>query len=538
MSAKRQAPRLLATALGAFARAEVTVSAIRALRVAPAATATYTTGPTRTETDLLGEMSVPSHALYGIATQRATENYDITGVKLNHFPEFIAALGMTKKACAMANHRLGLLPDDVYQPVAAACDEVIAGKHDSQFVVDMIQGGAGTSTNMNANEVIANLALLSVGARRGDYARINPNDHVNLCQSTNDSYPSAAKLAVVLKHRPLVTRTEELIAALRAKGAEFDRVIKMGRTQLQDAVPMTLGQEFNSFAATLESDLTVLETNVERMYSMNLGGTAIGTGICADERFPGAAVEALSEVTGLPMRSPADFIEASSSTGSFLLFSSILRRVSVKLSKICNDLRLMASGPRCGFGEINLPPMAPGSSIMPGKINPVIPEVVNQVCFQVIGHDVAVTMASEAGQLQLNVFEPLIIFSLLQSMDMLTRAMHTLRVRCVDGITANEERCRELAHGSIGIVTALLPHIGYKNATAAAAEALRTNRPVGDVCVDLGFVSESEMEKLLDPARMTTNRTSLTRANAAETDAVCNPKRVCIDTGSALEHQA
>jgi len=308
----------------------------------------------------------------------------------------------------------------------------------------------------------------------------------------------------------------------------------MGRTQLQDAVPMTLGQEFDSFAATVESDLGVLKTMSERMYTLNLGGTAIGTGICADDRFSVEAIRALSDVTGLPLRSPDDFIEASSSTGSFLLFSSILRRVSVKLSKICNDLRLLASGPRCGFGEINLPPMAPGSSIMPGKINPVIPEVVNQVCFQVIGLDTAVTMASEAGQLQLNVFEPLIIYNLLQSMDMLTRAMGTLRHKCVDGITANEERCKELAHGSIGIVTALLPHIGYKKSTAAAAEALRTNRPVAEVCVDLGFVSRDDIARLLDPARMTNNR-SLSRANSQAEDAVCSPKRVCIDTSSQYE---
>jgi aspartate ammonia-lyase len=471
---------------------------------------------------MLGNKEVPVDAFYGIATQRAVENYDITGVRLNHYPEFIAALAMTKKACARANHQLGLLPRDVFGPIDAACDEIMAGQHDDQFIVDMIQGGAGTSTNMNINEVVANVALHNMGKQKGDYSVINPNDHVNLCQSTNDSYPSAAKLAVVLKHRPLMKELKALAKAFRAKGAEFDGVIKMGRTQLQDAVPMTLGQEFNAFAATFEHDLEILERAVAYFYTLNIGGTAIGTGICADERFASCAIKHMSEVSGLPLKSPEDFIEATASVDSFLHLSGVLRRVSVKLSKTCNDLRLLASGPRCGFGEINLPPMAPGSSIMPGKINPVIPEVVNQVCFQVIGHDVAITMASEAGQLQLNVFEPIIIYNLLQSMDMLTRGMYTLRTKCVNDVTANEARCKELAHGSIGIVTALLPHIGYKKSTAAAAEALQTGAPVADVVVDLGFATREEVDRLLAPELMTTNR---------------KLGRVCIDTASAEEHE-
>ena len=485
-----------------------------------AATAKFESGTTRVETDLLGEKEVPSDALYGIATARAVENYDITGIRLDHYPEFIKALAMTKKACAMANKDLGLLPRHVFEPINRACDEVIDGLHDQHFVVDMIQGGAGTSTNMNINEVVANVALQNMGLERGDYAVINPNDHVNLCQSTNDSYPSAAKIAVVLKHRPLVREMRGLIKALREKGSEFDHVIKMGRTQLQDAVPMTLGQEFNAMAATMQHDLEIIEKLVEHFYTLNLGGTAIGTGLCADERFAEYAIMHLSDVTSLPLKSPDDFIEATSSTGAFLLFSGVLRRVSVKLSKICNDLRLLASGPRCGFGEINLPPVAPGSSIMPGKINPVIPEVVNQVCFQVVGHDVAITMASEAGQLQLNVFEPLIIYNLLQSMDMLSRGMATLRIKCIEGITANEERCRELAHNSIGVVTALLPHIGYKRSTAAAAMALKENIAVGDAVVALGFATREEVSELLKPERMTTNR---------------KLGRVCIDTASAHE---
>jgi len=370
------------TNVSSFSTSAIHTAAISDEVPVPAALAPSAAAETRTETDLLGAKEIPADALYGINTQRAVENYDITGVRLHQYPEFIKALGMTKKACAAANHQLGLLSPDVFVAVNEACDEVIAGQHDAHFICDMIQGGAGTSTNMNINEVVANIALQNTGRHKGDYAAINPNDHVNLCQSTNDAYPSAAKIAVVLKHRPLVREMKGLIAAMRAKGAEFGHVVKMGRTQLQDAVPMTLGQEFNAMAATMQHDLEILERIIGECYILNLGGTAIGTGICADERFASCAIRHLSEITDLPLKSPNDFIEATSSTGSFLLFSSVLRRISVKLSKICNDLRLLSSGPRCGFGEINLPPMAPGSSIMPGKINPVIPEVVNQVCFQ------------------------------------------------------------------------------------------------------------------------------------------------------------
>ncbi|CAL58594.1 Fumarate lyase [Ostreococcus tauri] len=479
---------------------------------------------TRTESDLLGTMEIPSHALYGIATARAMENYDITGNRLSKYPELVRALALTKKACATANRRIGLLDNEVYEAITHACDALIeSSEHHHHFTVDVIQGGAGTSTNMNANEVIANLAARKLGLPIGDYAVVNPNDHVNLCQSTNDAYPTAAKLAVVLRHSSLVDAVRGVITSLRAKGDEFEDVIKMGRTQLQDAVPMTLGQEFHSFAATLAADLTYLERNIDQMYEMNLGGTAIGTSICADTSFADEAVRALSELTGLPMRSPNDFIEASSSTSSFLLFSNILRRIAIKISKICNDLRLLSSGPRCGLNEINLPAVAPGSSIMPGKINPVIPEVMNQVCFQIIGTDASIAAASEAAQLQLNVFEPVIVYNLLNNMDMLERGLNTLRTKCIDGITANPEVCKRSVDNSIGIVTALLPLIGYKKSSAVAKEALATGRPVAEIAAQ--YAKPDEIAQLLRPQAMT-------RARKLE------KRGVCLDTPAPLEAQA
>ena len=479
---------------------------------------------TRTESDLLGTMEIPSHALYGIATARAMENYDITGNRLSKYPELVRALALTKKACATANRRIGLLDNEVYEAITHACDALIeSSEHHHHFTVDVIQGGAGTSTNMNANEVIANLAARKLGLPIGEYAVVNPNDHVNLCQSTNDAYPTAAKLAVVLRHSSLVDAVRGVITSLRAKGDEFEDVIKMGRTQLQDAVPMTLGQEFHSFAATLAADLTYLERNIDQMYEMNLGGTAIGTSICADTSFADEAVRALSELTGLPMRSPNDFIEASSSTSSFLLFSNILRRIAIKISKICNDLRLLSSGPRCGLNEINLPAVAPGSSIMPGKINPVIPEVMNQVCFQIIGTDASIAAASEAAQLQLNVFEPVIVYNLLNNMDMLERGLNTLRTKCIDGITANPEVCKRSVDNSIGIVTALLPLIGYKKSSAVAKEALATGRPVAEIAAQ--YAKPAEIAELLRPQAMT-------RARKLE------KRGVCLDTPAPLEAQA
>lgn len=432
-------------------------------------------------------------------TLRGVENYDISGIKLYHYPNFVRAFAMWKKASIQANHEIGLVKTEVYKPIEAACDEIIAGQHMEHFVVDMIQGGAGTSTNMNANEVIANRALDLIGKPRGSYEIISPNDHVNKCQSTNDSYPSSAKLGIALQHESLVREMKLLIASLKDKGEEFKDVIKMGRTQLQDAVPMTLGQEFSGYARTIESDLSMLSSSINRLCIVNIGGTAIGTMTAAHPRFPAIAVQRLAEISGLNVVEADNLIAASSSTGTMLYFHSILKRIAVKISQVCNDLRLMSSGPRCGLHEINLPPKAPGSSIMPGKVNPVIPEVVNQTAFQVMGNDLTVTVASGAGQLELNVMEPVIIFNIYQSIDMLEKAFRVLRVHCIDGITANKDVCLNYVKGSIGIVTALLPVIGYKKCTAAADYALKNNKNIGDVLVEKGYLKREEVEKYLDP---------------------------------------
>ena len=462
----------------------------------------YATGATRREHDLLGDREVPADAYYGVQTLRALENFSITGIPLHHYPEFIRSLALVKKAAALANRRLGLLDEPLAEAIVRACDEIADGQLHTQFVVDMIQGGAGTSTNMNANEVIANRALELLGREMGDYAVLHPNDHVNLSQSTNDAYPTAIRLALLLSVRPLVDEMEELVGALRRKGAEFARVIKMGRTQLQDAVPMTLGQEFDAWACTVEEDVERLKENVRLFLEINLGGTAIGTGICADPDYPREALKALREVSGLDFVLAKDLVEASSDTGSLLIFSGILRRVAVKASKICNDLRLLSSGPRCGLGEINLPPRQPGSSIMPGKVNPVIPETVNQVAFQVVGNDLTVTMASEAGQLELNVMEPVIVFNLFQSIRMLERAFSALRRLCIDGITANEARCRELVEHSIGLATALLPWIGYANASRVATEAQASGRSVAEVVTEMGLLTRAQLDDILQPEKM------------------------------------
>ncbi|MFA7331635.1 MAG: aspartate ammonia-lyase [Candidatus Delongbacteria bacterium] len=493
-------PQLAARVLGQVAR--VVFGRMKLGLAAAGGAAQYRTGAVRVEHDLLGDREVPRDVYYGVQTLRALENFDITGIPLHHFPFFIKALAMVKKAAAQANTRLGLLPEDLSTAIQQACDEIIDGQLHNQFVVDMVQGGAGTSTNMNANEVIANRALELLGEEMGCHTRLHPNDHVNLSQSTNDAYPTAIHLAMLLSVRPLVSEMEELVEALRAKAREFSRVIKMGRTQLQDAVPMTLGQEFAAWAQSVEEDIDRLKENALLFLEVNLGGTAIGTGICADPSYPREAIKALRRVSGFEFILAKDLVEASSDTGSLLIFSGILKRVAVKTSKICNDLRLLSSGPRCGFGEINLPARQPGSSIMPGKVNPVIPEVMNQVAFQVIGNDLTVTMAAEAGQLELNVMEPVIVFNLFQSMSMLERGFRTLRRFCVEGITANEERCRSLVDNSIGIVTALLPWIGYTAATTVARRAQESGIPVRDIVLEMGLLSPAELEDVLQPERM------------------------------------
>ena len=456
----------------------------------------------RTESDLIGELQVPNEAYYGVQTQRAIDNFHISNYKMYHFPEFVKAIGYVKLAAAQTNHELGLLPDWLLAPISQACQEVIDGKWNEQFPVDMFQGGAGTSVNMNANEVIANRALEIMGYEKGDYQHCWPNDHINCSQSTNDAYPTTIKLATYRMNQKLVKKLQEVVAAFRQKGKEFADVIKMGRTQLQDAVPMTLGQEFEAFAATLEDNITRLDNNAKLLLEINMGGTAIGTGLNAPEGYAKLCAEKMAALTGEAFVSSKNLIAATPNTGAYMSYSSALKRLAVELSKVCNDLRLLASGPRSGLHEINLPAMQPGSSIMPGKVNPVIPEVVNQVCFKVIGNDLTVSFAAEAGQLELNVMEPVLCQAIFESVSLLENALDTLRSKCVEGITANREVCLEMVKHSIGIVTALNPYIGYKNSTKIAKEALETGKSVYNLVLEHQMLSKAELDDILDPKNM------------------------------------
>ena len=456
----------------------------------------------RVESDLLGELQVPAEAYYGVQTQRAINNYKISGKHMCDYPEYVKAIAYVKLAAAEANHELGQLPDDVADAMCRACREIIDGKFHENFVTDMVQGGAGTSVNMNANEVIANRALELMGYEKGDYQNCWPNDHCNCGQSTNDVYPTTIRLTFIEMNKQLVAALERLVASFRKKGEEFKNNIKMGRTQLQDAVPMTSGQEFTAFANTLEEEIGNLNRNVELMLEINMGATAIGTGLNAVPGYAELCTKKLAELTGENFTLGKDLVEATPDTGDYVSYSGALKRLAVKLSKICNDLRLMASGPRCGLHEINLPPMAPGSSIMPGKVNPVIPEVTNQTCFKVIGNDTTVMIAAEAGQLQLNVMEPVITQCIIESQTWLGRAMDTLRERCVDGITVNAEHNAETVRNSIGIVTALNPYIGYKNSTKIAKEALETGASVYDLVLRDKILTKEKLDAILDPKHM------------------------------------
>lgn len=456
----------------------------------------------RVESDLLGELQVPAEAYYGVQTQRAINNYKISGKRMCDYPEYVKAIAYVKLAAAEANHELGQLPDDVADAMCRACREIIDGKFHENFVTDMVQGGAGTSVNMNANEVIANRALELMGYEKGDYQHCWPNDHCNCGQSTNDVYPTTIRLTFIEMNKQLVAALERLVASFRKKGEEFKNNIKMGRTQLQDAVPMTSGQEFTAFANTLEEEIGNLNRNVELMLEINMGATAIGTGLNAVPGYAELCTKKLAELTGENFTLGKDLVEATPDTGDYVSYSGALKRLAVKLSKICNDLRLMASGPRCGLHEINLPPMAPGSSIMPGKVNPVIPEVTNQTCFKVIGNDTTVMIAAEAGQLQLNVMEPVITQCIIESQTWLGRAMDTLRERCVDGITVNAEHNAETVRNSIGIVTALNPYIGYKNSTKIAKEALETGASVYDLVLRDKILTKEKLDAILDPKHM------------------------------------
>ncbi|MFZ7126888.1 MAG: aspartate ammonia-lyase [Desulfobacterales bacterium] len=456
----------------------------------------------RSEHDLLGDRDVPSEAYYGVQTLRGIENFNISGVTLSFYPRLIESLAIVKMAAARANCDLGLLPERIRDAIVAACNEIINGKLHNQFVIDMIQGGAGTSTNMNANEVIANRALEILGYEKGQYKHCHPNNHVNLSQSTNDAYPTAVKIALVKSNAKLVEVLNSLIESFRSKAEAFKDIIKMGRTQLQDAVPMTLGQEFEAYAVTLEEEIQRLEQNVQLFLEVNMGATAIGTGINADPGYSPCVIRHLREITGFEIVLAFNLVEATQDTGAFVMYSSAVKRLAVKLSKICNDLRLLSSGPRTGINEISLPPMQAGSSIMPGKVNPVIPEVVNQIAFKVIGNDLTVTLAAEAGQLELNVMEPVIVQSLFESIEMLKNGMNTLKYRCIDGIVANEKRCRELVEQSIGLVTALNPVLGYEIATQIAMEALVTNKGVYDLILEKKLMSVEELDRLLAPENM------------------------------------
>lgn len=456
----------------------------------------------RIESDLIGPREIPESALYGVQTLRGIENFEISKFHLDEYPALIKGLAITKMAAAEANFQLGLLTKEQHAAITQACQEIIDGKHHDQFPIDMIQGGAGTTTNMNANEVIANRALEIMGHKRGEYQFCSPNDHVNCAQSTNDAYPTAIHIGMWYSHVRLVEHLKEVIASFRKKAEEFKNIIKMGRTQLEDAVPMTLGQTFSGFASILNDEIAHLEEAAADFLTVNMGATAIGTGICAEPGYAEKCVKALCDITGLEFRLSGDLVGATSDTSCLVGYASAMKRVAVKMNKICNDLRLLASGPRCGLGEFNLPAMQPGSSIMPGKVNPVIPEVMNQICYKVIGNELCVTMSGEAAQMELNAMEPVMAQCDFESVDLLCNGFDTLRIRCIDGITANEDKCRQHVHNSIGVVTALNPVIGYKNSTKIAKEALETGRSVYDLVLEHDILSKEDLDTILSPENM------------------------------------
>ncbi|MBI2225683.1 MAG: aspartate ammonia-lyase [Betaproteobacteria bacterium] len=460
----------------------------------------------RIEHDLLGDRAVPAVAYYGVHTLRALENFEITGTPISIYPDLVNALACVKQAAALANNELKLLDDAKTTAIVKACEQIRRGDLLEEFVVDVIQGGAGTSTNMNANEVIANRGLEHLGRMKGEYQYLHPLEHVNMSQSTNDVYPTAVKVALHFGIQRLVEAMAGLRGAFERKAREFAQVLKMGRTQLQDAVPMTLGQEFSTYAVMLGEDEQRLREACLLIHEINLGATAIGTGINAHPDYARLVCRYLSDITGIKLETAGNLVEATQDCGAFVQVSGVLKRVAVKLSKTCHDLRLLSSGPRAGLGEINLPPVQAGSSIMPGKVNPVIPEVVNQIAFEVIGNDVTVSFAAEAGQLQLNAFEPIIAHSLFKSLNHLRNGCLTLAERCVKGITANREHLHTLVEHSIGIVTALNPHIGYVNATAVAQEALASGRSVYALVLEKGLLSKEQLDDILRPENLTQPR--------------------------------
>ncbi|CCN73519.1 aspartate ammonia-lyase [Vibrio nigripulchritudo] len=452
---------------------------------------------TRIEEDLLGQRHVPADAYYGIHTLRAIENFNISSVTISDVPEFVRGMVMTKKAAALANKELGVIPSDIANPIIQACDVILeTGKCMDQFPSDVFQGGAGTSVNMNTNEVVANLALELMGKEKGQYEFVNPNDHVNKSQSTNCAYPTGFRIAVYNSVSKLVDAIEYLKGAFELKSQEFSSVLKMGRTQLQDAVPMTVGQEFHAWAVTLNEEIRNLEYTSKLLLEVNIGATAIGTGLNAAEGYQAAAVKHLAEVTGLECIPAEDLIEATSDCGAYVMTHGALKRLAVKLSKICNDLRLLSSGPRAGLNELNLPELQAGSSIMPAKVNPVVPEVVNQVCFKVLGNDNTISFAAEGGQLQLNVMEPVIAQSMFESLEILTNACVNLRDKCIDGITVNKDVCESYVYNSIGIVTYLNPYIGHHEGDIVGKICAETGKSVRDVVLERGLLTEEELDDI------------------------------------------
>lgn len=457
---------------------------------------------TRKESDLIGELEIPAEALYGVQTARGIENFPISKFKLKDYPTFINGLAYTKLGAAMANYDLGLLTKEQFNAIKQACEEILAGQWHDQFPVDMIQGGAGTTTNMNANEVIANRALQILGHEPGEYKIISPNDHVNGSQSTNDAYPTAIHLGLYAMHMEYKKHFEELIKAFEAKAKEFAPILKMGRTQLEDAVPMSLGQTFGAFASILKDEIPHLDNAAEEFLTINMGATAIGTGICSQPGYADKCTKAIAKLTGWKIKKAADLVAATSDTSCMVGYSSVLRRIATKMNKISNDLRLLGSGPKCGLHEIDLPARQPGSSIMPGKVNPVIPEVMNQISYKVIGNDLCVTMCNEAAQMELNAMEPTMAQCCFESIEIMINGFDVLRKYCIEGIQADEENCRNYIRGSIGIVTALNPIIGYKNSTKIAIEALKTKKSVYDLVLEHEILTKEELDTILSPKNM------------------------------------
>ena len=494
---------MLMVALTWACKAEDSPQAAEAAQAPPARRSTQPAGPPRMEHDLLGDKEVPGDAYYGVQTARALENFQISGVAINHYPGFVEAWAIVKLAAARGNTDVGAMKKETLAAIEKAAAAVRRGDYNDQFQVDWYQGGAGTSTNMNANEVMANVALELTGHKKGDYTIIEPHDHLNLSQSTNDTYPTAIKVALLMRNDKLVAELQQLAASFRAKGDAFMNIVKMGRTEMQDAVPMTVGQEFHAFAASLDGEIALLRDAEKYLYTVNMGATAIGTGLNAPKGYAEKTASHLAKLTGKPIVPAKDMVAATWDQQGFVVYSGALKSVAIKLSKISGDLILLASGPRAGLNEINLPAVQPGSSIMPGKVNPVIPELVNLVSFRVMGNDYAVTLAAHAGQLQLNAYEPLEGLAIMESQHLLYTTSMTFRTKCVDGITVNEKVLAHYLETTIGIVTALNPVLGYEKATELAAEAAKSGKGILEVVREKKVLTEAQISDLLDPVKLT-----------------------------------